>query len=438
MSCKLCNRRKQISLICLKDDLKMCESCAAQHISITDHSKFMMNYLEWFKKQNESETLRLSCTNLIKQQIKSIIDSMPTIHSSVQSSLEVRRDLIKSLIDKAAEEQIKKVSLNRDFAKYSFEKNFHSLYSKNPSSSGLSHIISNLTTESEVDSIKFSEIVYPEKLTEIETHLKANLSIIHQVYQDGKPIIIPYLRPNSSTAYFYDIIHEKTVVKNYFSQVFAMYSAWCFIDHFSLAFSGGCLNGNILFEAFMINPGNFIIEPLPPMIVERYMHGMIWFKGTLYVFGGVSTESNANSIEKLESGSERWKLSGNLCNNKVKMTVCVAGDKIYIGDENNIEVFDPADETCTIISPFKKADFVIMTGIKNSFLLLKKGSLFCVTPEPNFVTRDLGKIPIMEYSNLGQACLVFGKIFFMLDFNKTIYSLNLGDRVLKVVTCLGE
>lgn len=432
----MCHLKKQISLICIKDESKMCESCSVNHIQSTNHSQYIMNYTDWFRKQNQSKSLKLSCKHLLNKKISSTIEDLPAIQSSVESLLESRRNLIKSMIGQLAEDQIKKVTSNKDYAKFSFEKNFHTLYSKNPSASGLTHLITNLTTESEVDSIIFSEIIQPEKISEFETQLNSSLTITHKVYQEGKGIMIPNLRSNSSTACFYDIMHDKVVTKNYDSQVFPIYSAWCFIDNFNLAFSGGCLNENILFEAFTINPGHFGKENLPPMTIERYMHGMIWVKGVLYVFGGVSTENYENSIEKLETGVDQWQVCGRLCENKVKMTVCTVGDKIYIGDESTVEVFDTVNQTCKVLSKFNKADFFIMVGFKDSIFLLKKDSLFCIKPEPSFKTKDLGKIQILEYSNLGQAFVLFGKIYFILDFNKTVYSLNLTNREVKTITCL--
>ena len=432
----MCHLKKQISLICTKDKSKMCESCSVNHIQSTGHSHYIMNYTDWFRQQNQSKSLKLSCEHSINKKISSAIKDLLETHSSVEILLESRRDIIKSLINRLAEDQIKKVTTNRDFAKYSFEKNFHTLYSKNPSASGLTHLITNLTTESEVDSIIFSEIVKPENFSELETHLNSNLSITHKIYQEGKPIMIPHLRPNSSTANFYDIIHDKVVTKSYESQIFPVCSAWCFIDNFNLAFSGGSLNGNILFEAFTINPGHFGKENLPPLGIERYSHGMIWVKGVLYVFGGVSTENFEISIEKLEIGADHWQVCGRLYENKVKMTLCAVGDKIYIGDENTIEVFDTIDGTCKVLSQFKKADYFIMVGFMDCIFMLKRNSLFCVKPEPNFVTKDLGKIQILEYSNLGQAFVLFGKIFFILDFNKTVYSLNLVNREVKIITSL--
>ena len=435
MNCKFCSRRKQVSLICVKDDSKMCEGCSEQHVRTTGHTKYIMTYIEWFKKQNESEVHRLSCVASCKKSIESTIKSLPSLEVSASELLDQRRKEIKSLIDRVAEDQIKKVNESREYGKFCYEKNFHTLYSRNPSASGLAHIISGLTSEEEVNSLIFSEIVEPEELYELESHLSLSLSIKHVVHSEGKPILIPYLKPNSSNALFYDVVHEKTVIRQYLNKSFAMYPAWCFAGNYKMVFSGGCLYESIRYEVFLIDPVDMVIQDLPPMVQERYRHGMIWFKGKLFVFGGVGTEGHLDSIESLAEGEQNWEICGKLVNKKAQMTVCVVGEKIYIGDESSIEVFNPVDNTCREISVFENIDFFIMVPFQSNFFILKHKFLYCVTPEPNFTTKKLSQITQMEYSNLGQAFLIFGKIFFMLDVNKTIFSFNLGNRELKPVAC---
>jgi hypothetical protein len=286
-----------------------------------------------------------------------------------------------------------------------------------------------------VNSLTFSEILYPEEDSEIFSHLSSSMSVKHVVYPEGKAILIPYLRPSTSSGHFFDVVHEKVVYKQYLNKTFALYPAWCFISNFSLAFSGGCLNESVRFEAFTINPYDMEIQDLPPMTVERYFHGMIFFKSQLFVFGGVSTEGENDSIEKIKIGDEQWQVCGKLNAPKAQMTLCVVGEKIYVGDENNIEVFNPEDGTCRVLSVFENIEYFVMVPFRENFFILKNKTLFCVTPEPNFVTKKISKIPRLEYSNLGQPLLLFGKIFFMLDVNKTVYSLNLGNRDLKVLAC---
>ena len=120
------------------------------------------------------------------------------------------------------------------------------------------------------------------------------------------------------------------------------------------------------------------------------------------------------------------------------MTVCAVAKKIFIGDENDIEVYNPQDNTFKILSRFKSIHYMIMIPIQSNLLIFRKNSLYEVTLEPAFVTKLVAKIPVLEYSSLSQPVYFSNKIFFILDSNKSVYSFDYHNMNLKLLVSISK
>lgn len=436
MNCKLCNHKKIVSVICTLDESKMCESCAKEHAQQTKHTEYLMKYIDWFKKQNESEARRSQAISHLKKHFSELLENLPSSHENANNLLQSRKNELKAYVAKVYEAQVKKVTENKDFAKYQLEKSFHALYSKTPSASGLAHIISSLSTEEEVNQVTFSEIVKPERCNDLMGFIDRALDIRQTVYPEGKPVCLVYLKPNTSIIYKFNTIKEKIDTFQISKKVFPMYYSWCILPDWTILYSGGCSHNEISKDVFKVNSKYKDIESYPNMILERYMHGMAYLNGYVYVFGGVSSSGNTAQCERLRLGEGSWEMFALMNKPRAKMTVCPLGGKIFIGDENDIEVLNVEDRSFKILSVFKETQYMIMVPLKTSFFILRKDNLYEVTPEPTFVTKLLTKIPLLEYYSLSQAVFVATKIYFMLDFNKSIYVFDLENNNLKLLVSL--
>ena len=423
-------------MICTVDESKMCEGCAKEHAQRTNHYDHLMTYIDWFKKQNEVDTKKGQAAALIKKILKKTIEELPSEQESHLMLLEKRKNDLKAYVDSICQEQISKAKLNKEFAKYQLEKSFHALYSKNPSSSGLAHLISNLTKQEEVDELVFSEVLNPESSPEFSDLLKNSLNLSIKIYPSAKPLSIVYLRPSSSSIYWFNTLREKLDILQEPKKFFNMYYAWCILPNLSILFSGGCSTSSITSEVFTMEPETNYMEYCPSMIVERYMHGMIFLDSCIYVFGGATQIGNTKSCEKWIIGSKSWEIFGELNSSKVKLTVCLLERKIYIGDENEIELYNTEDNSFKVISVFKNIHYMIMVPLSSGILIFRKDNLYLVTPEPIFTTKQIAKIPLLEYSSLGQPIHVANKVFFLLDFNRAVYSYDLDSNVLKQLVIL--
>ena len=215
-----------------------------------------------------------------------------------------------------------------------------------------------------------------------------------------------------------------------------MYYAYCMMPDLSVVFSGGCSIQEISAEVFRMQPMSAEIEYHYSMISERYMHGMIYVDGFVYVFGGVTNDGNTKKTEKWRFGSERWEECGDMNSEKVKPSVCLVGNRVFIGDENDIEAFDTETGVFTVLSVFKEMRYMIMVPRDNKILIFRKSSLYEVTLEPNFVTKQLGKIPILEYYSISQPLILGNMVYFLLDFDKYIYAYDLHMLDLSQVACV--
>ena len=438
MNCKLCNQKKLVTIICTVDQCKMCESCAKEHVQRTNHAEHIVKYIEWFKKQNELELGKLTVTSSIKKSLIDTIEELPSIQESLSLSLESRKAELKKMIENICQEKIAKANETRNSAKLQFERAFNALYSKTPSSSGLTHIISNLTKEQEVQELVFSEIIKPSNCQDLRTFITTSLDFSLKIYKTGKSISLPYPKPNSSKLYWYNIQEEKLEVLEEPNTSFSMYYAWCMLPNLSFMFSGGCTRDHITKKVFNMQPRSITKEKQPSMCIERYMHAMIHLDGWLYCFGGVTNDGNTAKSEKWLIGSSFWEVFGNMNTPRVKMTVCAVAKKIFIGDENDIEVYNPQDNTFKILSRFKSIHYMIMIPIQSNLLIFRKNSLYEVTLEPAFVTKLVAKIPVLEYSSLSQPVYFSNKIFFILDSNKSVYSFDYHNMNLKLLVSISK
>jgi Kelch motif len=436
MNCKLCNHKKVVTMICTLDNTRMCDNCTRDHMEVSNHAEHIMSFIDWFKKQNELEKKKLVANVSLKKIIQENIDRLPADQKSLIQSLRVRRAEIYNLIDTAADGQIEKAMQSRNFGKYQFEKSFHALYSKNPSSSGLAHIISNFTEEEQVSKLVFSEVVRPKHNLEVQKLIKASLELHIKVYPESKPIPLVYLKPNSSSIYWMNCLNKKLEKIESPDMVFSMYYSWCALPDFSVFFSGGCSKVSINSEAFVMQPNSANRIQHPPMITGRYMHGMVHLNNFIYVFGGTTANGNTKLCEKFSIKDSVWENIGNLNSAKVKATVCTLKNKIYIGDENDIEVYNTDDNTFKVLSVFNKIHYMIIAPLESSLFIFRKDSLYEVTLEPEFTTRLVHKIPLIEYCSLGPPVCVSSKLYFLLDFNKTIYNYDLETHDLKVIASL--
>lgn len=432
MNCKLCKHKKLVSVVCTADDSKMCEGCSKEHVLNVGHEKFLMKYSDWFKKQHEAEIVKTQVALSIKNMIRSDIDLLPKTYESLLTSLEKRKEKVKEMITAICEEQISRAHINRDFAKYQFEKNFHALYSKSPSTSGLSHIIANFSEEDELEKITFSEVLKPVPSLDLTGNLADSFGFSLAIYPNAKPISIPFIHQNK--VFWYDCLHKTSQILELPQKKLRMYYAQCFLPNFDVFFSGGCNKGEVSADVFSLQVNSLNMESYPSMILERYMHAMIEADGWIYVFGGVCNSGNTNKCEKYKFGASAWEDLGELKSAKVKPTVCRVNQKIFIGDENDIEVYNTADNTFTVLSVFKENKYMIMAEMNSKILIFRKNSLYEVTLEPTFVTRELAKVPILEYSSLTQPILLSNVIYFVLDVDKFLYSYDLQSHCLNKIT----
>ena len=93
------------------------------------------------------------------------------------------------------------------------------------------------------------------------------------------------------------------------------------------------------------------VKRWPALILPRCRHGIVSFRGTIFVFGGRSKLGNLRAFEKLPKNSLFWSASGEMAEIRVFFTPCVLDFRVYLcgGGTNTIESFDPPSEQFTTV-----------------------------------------------------------------------------------------
>ncbi|AEE77379.1 Galactose oxidase/kelch repeat superfamily protein [Arabidopsis thaliana] len=108
---------------------------------------------------------------------------------------------------------------------------------------------------------------------------------------------------------------------------------------------GGCINGDMTSNVFVIDCLHGTFQFLPSMRVPRGCAAFGIVDGKIYVIGGYNkADSLDNWVEVFDLEKQTWESFSGLCNeelSKITLKSVVMNKKIYIMDRGNGIVFDP-------------------------------------------------------------------------------------------------
>ncbi|OMJ67640.1 hypothetical protein SteCoe_35146 [Stentor coeruleus] len=284
----------------------------------------------------------------------------------------------------------------------------------------------------------YSETIVPNISKELEVCIEKELAFDIQVFPTGKPIPLYSFKSNSSKVYMFDILTEEeviTTIKNFDCKSFA---GWCFANN-NIIYTGGWKQGYASYEVFEINTAKWIVEPKPNLLIPRYQHSAIFVKNAVYVFGGATKNGITKTCEKWEINSGCWQRISDMEEGKTQMGICTVAGKIFLSGECEIEKYDPEmDRFVKIPIIFEVKLLSLLVAKENSFLIFRAGEVNEIECKNNYTSFKIAEIEAIDLWSTTQPVLKLNRVYFVTDNNRIVYSFDLQEKKLEVVTDLNH
>ena len=251
--------------------------------------------------------------------------------------------------------------------------------------------------------------------------------------------------PNGEFGYYIPIFFEKWLQKRFISpekSVFPLHplenltedSRFCLDSNSNLLITGGNLQKT---QSFRLNLKTKAISPLPNMNFRRGNHGMVYFSGKIYVFGGFDGENELADSEKLIIGEERWGNIGKMTKKRCGFTPCTAGNTVFIVGgvlQTSCEVFSVISDKFKSVSWKLPSNLpAIAVKVGNSLHIFQENKRFTVNLDGGPVVAA-GTVLKMVYRSRVGPVLFRNQWFFLagMENNEVLVTFDVSSLTLTV------
>lgn len=157
-----------------------------------------------------------------------------------------------------------------------------------------------------------------------------------------------------------------------------MSAGWVELPSGQIFYTGGKENSTTYTsETFLIQIPSLEFTRLPDMRVTRMLPGVIYYKDSVYVFGGCNSNGNLKKCERYDLVEKCWVDLPDMQCMRSAFTITIVNDKFYIiGDSRNIEIFEPTSSTFSLspISMLESSSFTTTIFLSGFLFIFQENS----------------------------------------------------------------
>lgn len=221
-----------------------------------------------------------------------------------------------------------------------------------------------------------------------------SLSKLSSFSADSNPArCISYLKPKTNIIRNYNTCSgEVTSITLNTSKLFKPGGAWCELPGQNLVYTGGN-QAQASNEVYLIDPSTSSLTQLPSMYMARAFHSVVYYEGSVYVFGGCNGNTRLKTCEKLDLSKGNWMYLSNMHEARSHFTIAVVGDMFYLGGgigSNSLETFEPKSLTFRklIVTLPHESYWTLMAPLENRVIILQGNKQLSYSPEDKRLKQD--------------------------------------------------